>query len=155
NYFAKFVNGTYDSRSHFETSGVVSLFWSSTIDATANGNIQAHAISPALYDSWSQDHNSKKQQVKVTFGEAEPVTFANPPYNTTKYPVTAEQKKGAIDPMTAITAVFSGIRADAKNPCGTGIQVFDGRRRYDVTLQFLRDEQVTGVDVYGGIGHIC
>src|SRR5580692_11065557 len=66
-YQAKFANGAYDAKSHFETSGVVSLFWNSKIDATANGKIGEHSIAPVLYDSYSTDHNSKLQRVKLTY----------------------------------------------------------------------------------------
>jgi hypothetical protein len=155
-YHAKFAADSYDAKSHFETSGVVSLFWNSTIDATANGGIAAHAIAPALYDSYSQDHNSKKQRVKVTFAGSDPTTFADPPYNMTKYPVSDEQKKDAVDPMSAITTIFAGIKADGKNPCGSGVQVFDGRRRYDVTFSYVKDEPVKLVNgVFAGTAHLC
>jgi uncharacterized protein DUF3108 len=154
-YQGKFANDTYDAKSHFETSGVVSLFWNSTIDAVANGNIGAHAIAPNVYDSYSQDHNSKRQRVKVSFDKDMPTTLAEPPYNTTKYPVTDEQKKGALDPMSAMTSIMSGARADAKNPCGAGVQVFDGRRRYDVTFTYVKDEPVKLPNVWSGNAHQC
>jgi hypothetical protein len=155
-YQGKFAGDGYDARSHFETSGVVSLFWNSTIDALANGKIGAHEIAPVLYDSYSQDHNSKKQRVKVSFDKDEPTTFADPPYNMTKYPVTPEQKKGALDPMSAITQILAGIKADAKNPCGSGAQIFDGRRRYDVSFTYLKDEPVKLVNgKFSGAAHLC
>jgi hypothetical protein len=155
-YEGKFPAGGYDAKSHFETSGIVSLFWNSKIDATANGAIHAHEIAPVLYDSYSQDHNSKMQRVKVSFENDDPTTFADPPYNMTKYPVSAEQKKGAVDPMSAITLILTGVRADAKNPCGAGAQVFDGRRRYDVAFSYLKDEPVKLANgVFSGTAHLC
>jgi hypothetical protein len=154
-YEGKFENGTYDAKSHFETSGVVSLFWNSTIDAVANGNIAARSITPNVYDSYSQDHNSKRQRVKVSFDKDMPTTLAEPAYNTTKYPVSDEQKKGAVDPMSAMTTIMAGVKADAKNPCGTGVQVFDGRRRYDVTFSYEKDEAVKLPGVYSGNAHQC
>ncbi|HEY1838384.1 MAG TPA: DUF3108 domain-containing protein [Rhizomicrobium sp.] len=155
-YQAKFADGGYDAKSHFETSGVVSLFWNSKIDASANGKIGAHSITPALYDSYSTDHRSKLQRVKVTFDNNDPTTFAEPAYNTTKYPVTDAQKKGSVDPMTAITTILTGVKADAKNPCGTGVQVFDGRRRYDVLFSYVKDEPLKlDNGLYNGTAHEC
>jgi len=155
-YQGKFSTDGYDAKSHFETSGIVSMFWNSTIDAVANGEIGSRTISPALYDSYSTDHSSKKQRVKVTFDGAEPKTLAEPPYNTTKYPVTAEQKKGAVDPMSAITTIIAGVKADAKSPCGTGVQVFDGRRRYDVAFTYIKDEPVKlDNGLFNGTAHLC
>lgn len=156
NYEGKFAPNLYDAKMHFETSGIVSVFWNSTIDAVVNGNIAAHSIAPNVYDSYSQDHNSKRQRVKVTFAkDEEPVTLSEPVYNTTKYPVTAEQKKGAVDPMSAITTLLAGVKADDKNPCGTGVQVFDGRRRYDVTFSYVKDEKVAVPNVWSGTAHQC
>lgn len=156
NYDGKIGDGAYSAKMHFETSGIVSVFWNSKIDATVDGHIAAHSISPSLYDSYSTDHNSKLQRVKVAFNGDMPSTTAEPPYNTTKYPVTDEQKKGAIDPMSAITSIISGVKADEKNPCGTGVQVFDGRRRYDVMFTYVKDEPVKMPNgVFNGTAHLC
>src|ERR1700743_3134175 len=132
----------YSAKMHFETSGVVSLFWKSKIDATVNGNIGPHTITPVVYDSYSQDRDKPVQRVKVSFDKDIPETLAEPAYNTTKYPVTDEQKKDTLDPMSAITAILSGVKVTDNNPCGTGVQVFDGRRRYDVTFTYKKDEHV-------------
>jgi hypothetical protein len=155
-YQAKFTDGGYDAKSHFETSGIVSFFWNSKIDASANGKIGEHSITPALYDSYSTDHNSKLQRVKLTYGKDVPETFADPAYKTNKYPVTDEQKKNTVDPMSAITTILSGVRADAKNPCGTAVQVFDGKRRYDVVFSYVKDEPLKlDNGLYSGNAHQC
>ena len=146
----------YSAKMHFETSGIVSLFWKSKIDATVNGNIGAHTIAPIVYDSYSQDRDKPVQRVKVSFDKPVPETLAEPSYNTTKYPVTDEQKKGALDPMSAITAILAGVKVTEKDPCGTGVQVFDGRRRYDVTFNYVKDEPVKLTNgLFNGTAHLC
>ena len=155
-YDGKVSENAYSAKMHFETSGVVSLFWKSKIDATVKGKIGEHSIEPVVYDSYSQDRNKPVQRVKVTFDKDVPETLAEPPYNTTKYPVTDEQKKDALDPMSAITAILSGVRVTDKNPCGTGVQVFDGRRRYDVTFSYVKDEHVKlSNGLFDGNAHLC
>src|ERR1700761_4919046 len=155
-YQGTFANGGYNAKSHFETSGIVSIFWNSKIDANANGQVAAHSIAPVLYDSYSTDHNSKMQRVKVTFDKDMPSTFADPAYNTTKYPVTDDQKRGAIDPMSAITSMLSGVKASDKNPGGSGVQVFDGRRRYDMDFSYIKDQpEKLSNGVYSGNVHLC
>jgi hypothetical protein len=147
---------SYSAKVHFQTSGMVSAFWNFVIDAAASGKIAAHSIAPAVYDSYSQDRSKPTQRVKVTFDKDEPVTFADPPYDMSTYPVTEEQKAGTLDPMSAITSVLSGVKADTKNPCGTGVQVFDGRRRYDIVFTYLKDEPVKlGNGVFSGSAHLC
>ncbi len=156
NYDGKFDDNAYKVKSHFKTSGIVSVFWQSEIDATANGHYSAHAIEPKLYDSFSRRSSEKKERVKVTYGDGPPVTFADPPYNTTKYPVTDEQKEEALDPMSAATSVIAGVTADAKNPCGKVAPVFDGRRRYDIEFTYVKDQKVKLDDgLFDGTAHLC
>ncbi|HEY8950760.1 MAG TPA: DUF3108 domain-containing protein [Rhizomicrobium sp.] len=155
-YDGKVTPESYSAKMHFETSGVVSLFWKSKIDATVNGKIAPRSITPVVYDSYSQDRDKPVQRVKVSFDGAMPETLAEPPYNTTKYPVTDEQKKNTLDPMSALTAILSGVRVTSNDPCGTGVQVFDGRRRYDVTFTYKRDEHVElSNGMFNGTAHLC
>ncbi|HWA31024.1 MAG TPA: DUF3108 domain-containing protein [Rhizomicrobium sp.] len=146
----------YSAKMHFETSGIVSVFWKSTIDATVAGHLGAHSITPVVYDSYSQDRDKPMQRVKVTFDGDVPQTTAEPPYNTTKYPVSDAQKKDTLDPMSAITAILSGVTVTDKNPCGTGVQVFDGRRRYNVSFTYKKDEHVKLANgLFDGNAHLC
>ncbi|HEX3808716.1 MAG TPA: DUF3108 domain-containing protein [Rhizomicrobium sp.] len=155
-YQGKFAGGGYSAGSHFETSGVVSVFWNSIIDATVSGHISGRDVHPAVYDSYTRRSSKKVQQVKVTFDGAMPSTYANPAYNTTKYPVTDEQKKGSVDPMSAISTILAGVTATDANPCGSGVRVFDGRRRYDVLFTYLKDVPAKMDNgLFNGTAHLC
>jgi Protein of unknown function (DUF3108) len=157
NFDAKFGGDSYRTSSHFQTSGIVSAFWGATIDASSSGEYTAQTVKPSVYDSFYQRSAAKKERVKVTYGpNGVPVTEADPPYNTKKYPVTDEQKKEALDPLSAVSYVLLGMKSDASKPCGTVAPVFDGRRRYNIEFTYLRDEPVkleTGV--YAGKAHLC
>jgi hypothetical protein len=156
NYDGRFGDTTYSAKSHFETSGIVSVFWSAIIDATANGRIGQHQLIPAEYDSYFRRSETKKERVKVTFENGDPATFADPPYNAKQWPVTDEQKRDALDPMSAVTLILAGVKADASNPCGTVAPVFDGRRRYDITFGYVKDEPVKLANgLYNGKAHLC
>ncbi len=155
-YDGKITPTGYSAKMHFETNGVVSMFWKSTIDATVNGRLGEHSITPVVYDSYSQDRDKPMQRVKVSFEKDIPETLAEPAYNTSKYPVSDAQKKGTLDPMSAITAILSGVKVTDKDPCGTGVQIFDGRRRYDVSFSYVKDEQVALTNkVFTGRAHLC
>jgi hypothetical protein len=156
NYDGTLTSNSYSASAHFETSGVVGFFWKSVIDATSSGGLGAHSIMPALYDSYSRDRDKPMQRVQVKFDSDQPVTFADPAYDMTQYPVSEVQKKGAVDPMSAVSAILTGVKADAANPCGAGVQVFDGRRRYDVLFTYLKDEPVQlGNKLFVGNAHLC
>lgn len=156
-YHGVFTEGTYRASSYFKTSGVVSVFWQAEIDAGASGRVEAHKVSPFIYDSHYRRGSEHKQQVKLTYrADGPPRLFAQPAYNTKKYPVPeAEQEKG-VDPMSAITLILSGVMADAKNPCGTVAPVFDGRRRYNIAFTYIKDQQVKlDNGIYNGAAHLC
>ncbi len=155
-YSGRFTDAGYSARSHFETSGIVNIFWQATIDATASGRIVQHTLAPDEYDSLYSRGSTRKERVRVAFPGSDPVTFADPPYDTTKFPVTAEEKRQAVDPMSAITLILAGIRADPTNPCGTVAPVFDGRRRYDIAFAYIKDEPVELDDgLFDGRAHLC
>lgn len=155
-YEGKFSGGEYTASSHFETSGIVSLFWQAAIDATAAGRMGPAGPQPAEYDSYYRRSNSKKERVKVTFETGSIITFADPPYDMTKYPVSEAEKREAVDPMSAITLALMGFRADRANPCGSVVPVFDGRRRYDIEFTYLKDEPVTlAGGIFSGTAHLC
>lgn len=156
NFEAKFAGDSYRTTSHFETSGVVSAFWGATIDASSSGEYSAQAVKPSVYDSFYRRSAEKKERVKVTYGPSGiPVTEADPPYNTTKYPVTDAQKKDGLDPLSAVSFIMLGVKSDAARPCGTVAPVFDGRRRYNIEFTYLRDEPVNIAGVYAGKAHLC
>jgi hypothetical protein len=146
---------SYSAKAHFETGGVIGIFWKSVIDATVSGNMGAHSIAPEAYDSHSQNHDKPTQQVKITYERNDPIVFADPPYDTLKYPVNEVQKKGTVDPMSALTSIFAGA-AEEKGPCGSVVHVFDGRRRYDVRFSYVKDEAVKlGDGLFDGTAHLC
>jgi len=156
NFDSKFHDQTYNTVSHFETSGIVSMFWQATIDASSTGKYAAHNIEPGVYDSYYRRGSDKNERVKVTYSGDEPTVFADPPYNTTSYPVTAEQKKEGLDPLSAVAYILTATKVDAANPCGTLAPVFDGRRRYNITFTYLKDEQAKlSTGVYNGKAHLC
>ncbi len=154
-YESRFANGGYAASSHFETSGIVSLFWQAIIDASASGRIAEASLAPAKYDSFYRRGSSKNERVVVTFDRSGVTTTADPPYDTTKYPVSDAEKREAVDPMSAITLVLAGVAADHANPCGTVAPVFDGRRRYNIEFAWVRDEPVSLGALYSGTAHLC
>lgn len=153
---SKFHQEAYSTTSHFETSGIVSAFWNAKIEANSNGQVSPKGLEPAVYNSLYQRGSDKHERVKVTFTGADPTVEADPPYNLAQYPVTTEQKKEALDPLSAVTLVLAGIKADAANPCGTVAPVFDGRRRYNIEFKYLKDEKPdVDVGLAHGKAHLC
>jgi hypothetical protein len=148
--------GDYHAVSTMQTSGVVNAFWQSEIQATASGKLGAKNFVPALYDSFDTGHAGKKQQVSLTFdGTNPPRLFADPVYSTTGFEVKPDDTKNTLDPLSAVTFIFSGVGAGG-NPCSVTAPVFDGRRRYDIEMHKIRDVDIKmDNDLYTGKGVEC
>ncbi len=156
-YRGVFRNHAYQASSYFKTSGLVSVFWQTEIDAGASGNVEPHGLSPYIYDSYARRSEAKKQRVKLTYHKgAPPSLLAVPAYNIKKYPVPAKEQKQGVDPMSAVTLILSGLSADANNPCGTVAPVFDGRRRYNIEFTYIKDQPIKlDNGLYNGTAHLC
>jgi hypothetical protein len=150
---AQYRGSDYHVVSNLVTGGVVNAFWQSQIQATTNGKMSGGKPQPALYDSFYTGHNAKNQEVSLTYDGGQPRLYANPSYQTRGFEVPAPQQKDTLDPMSAVIALTAATRADAKNPCGITLPVFDGRRRYDIEMT---KEKEADIKMDNGIfkGHV-
>jgi len=139
---ATFRGADYHAVSNFQTSGAVSAFWQSEIQATSSGKIGAKTLEPGLYDSFDINRTGKKQEVSLTYENGSPRLYADPVYSTTGYEVKAEDQKHTIDPLSAITLIVSGVAGDGANPCALTAPVFDGRRLYTIEMTKVKDTDI-------------
>lgn len=149
--------GKYHAVSNLQTSGVVNVFWQSEIQATASGRIDGRQFVPEMYDSFYTGHNGRHQEVALTYENGYPARlYANPPYPVKGYEVKPEDKKGTLDPLSALTFILSGAGATPANPCTATAPVFDGKRRYTVSLSKTKDIQIKMDNgLYKGPGAEC
>jgi hypothetical protein len=156
-YHVTYSGSTYQATSHFNTSGLVSVFWQAQISAGVSGWLSRHKIAPFIYDSYTRRSGGKFQQVKLSFQKAgPPILFASPPYDTKRYPVSTKEQESGIDPMSAISFILTGMSATPQQPCGRVVRVFDGRRRYDIVFTFLHDDSVSHLHFQPGDRlHVC
>jgi hypothetical protein len=144
----------YHAVSTLETSGVINAFWQSEIQASSSGKLSGKSFAPSLYDSFYTGHAGKKQEVSLTYeADAAPKLFADPVYASTGFEVKPDDTKNTMDPLSAITFIFSGV---AGAPCASAAPVFDGRRRYDIEMTKLRDVDIKMDNgLYAGKGVEC
>jgi hypothetical protein len=132
--------GQYHAVSTLQTLGVVNAFWQSEIQATSTGKLGAKNFVPGLYDSFYTGKSGRKQEVSLTYdSNSPPRLYADPAYSTTGFEVKPEDTRNTLDPLSAITLIFSGLGAEAGNPCAVTAPVFDGRRRYDIEVTKVKD----------------
>jgi hypothetical protein len=132
----------YSATSWLETRGIVNVFWESRIDADSRGVIAAGKMVPEAYNS---DYKGAKstQKVNLAFTGGFPAKLiAIPEYDLKRFPVTEEQKKDTVDPLSGMILAIAGVTVSSDSPCGKTIPVFDGRRRYDVNMKFRHNVNV-------------
>jgi hypothetical protein len=150
-YSANFGGSRYVAEMHFRTGGLAAAFWQSRIDTSAEGRATPEALVPDVYTSQSSSRSGTHRSVRVDYsGKGAPTMIADPPYDLSRYPVTDAQKKGTVDPVTAISSIVSGLNTSERQPCGRTLAIFDGRRRYDIafTLAPGKPEAVLGAGIH-------
>ncbi len=154
---SRFQGSDYKAISTLETAGIVNAFWQSKIEAASNGLVERGDVRPALYDSYSQNRNAERRQVTLTFRpEAGPSLQSSPPYPEARYPVSEDMQKNTLDPLSAAVFLTNSANAQNAKPCETVAPVFDGRRRYDVALKFVRKADVRMDNgLYAGPVSVC
>jgi hypothetical protein len=146
----------YHMVSHLQTEGMLNTLWKSTIQATSSGTIAAKAVTPSLYDSFAIRGDGKKQQVSLTYADKAPKLFADPAYDTNAYAVKPEEQRNTYDPLSAVMSIVSGAAAQDGSGCDLVAPIFDGRRRYDITMSKVRDVDIKlDNGLYKGKGLLC
>ena len=155
---SRFAGSDYTAVSSLETKGIVNVFWQAKIETAVSGSAEPGKLQPALYDSFSQNRSVKRQHATVQFGPDGPrAVTSDPPYANNKYPVSDDQKKGTLDPLSAAVFLTSGIAsAGQTKPCQATAPVFDGRRRYNVESSFVKNTDVhMDNGLYSGPAMVC
>jgi hypothetical protein len=151
---SSFTGDSYSAVSRLKTAGVVNSFYEAVIDATSVGNVAGHALKPAKYDS-NTNNEKQNQKVGLTYTAAGIQLSSDPPYNTDRFPVTPEQKQGTLDPLSGLVYALSGVSHSEAKPCGETVRVFDGRRRYDIELNYVGQDKVKTDGGYSGPAVKC
>ncbi len=151
---SSFTGNTYASVSRLKTAGVVNSFYEAVIDATSTGVVAGAALQPAKYNS-NTNNEKQNQKVDLTYTASGIQLFAEPAYNVDKYPVTEEQKRGTLDPLSGLAFSLSGVSITPAKPCGDTVRVFDGRRRYDIEFAFAGQDKVKTDGGYSGPATKC
>ena len=82
--------------------------------------------------------------------------LSDPPYGDARYPVSEDQRKRTLDPLSAAVFLTSSSTVAQAKPCEAVAPIFDGRRRYDVTFSFVKKTDVRMDNgVYSGPALVC
>jgi hypothetical protein len=137
------------------TSGLARVITSGEGSMTASGAVGANKLSPSRYTSKSKAEDDTLA-VTMTFkdGNVSELEASEPPPGEDRVVLTTEHRRQVLDPLSALL-LPAGDGGVSEAACRHVLPVFDGRRRYDLSLSFKRIEQVKASRGYAGPAAVC
>jgi hypothetical protein len=128
--------------------------------ASGEGSMTTTAVSankplPSRYTSKSTADDDTVAVI-MTFkdGNVQELEASAPPSGEDRVVLTMEHRRQVLDPLSALL-VPAGDGGVSEAACRRVLPVFDGRRRYDLSLSFKRVEQVKASKGYAGPAAVC
>lgn len=141
------VGGDYEITFQARSIGLLGFFNEFSVAAEVRGD---PSLTPEFFRTTSL-WNDKSRLVEMHFrdGRHEKVLAKPSAEEDERRPVPQSQWAGTVDPLTATFRLIEGVEGRA---CSGEEQIFDGRRRYDVSAQALPDGELEGsnINVYAG-----
>lgn len=100
--------------------------------------------------------NSETFDVKMALDEGSVKELLGAPPSLDRVPVTAANRRGIVDPLTAVLFSAGGAGGMLSlEACRRTLPIFDGHQRYDLKLAFKRMDKVTAEKGYAGPVVVC
>lgn len=146
NFGAQVSGDTYALSTDMATAGTIARFFPATYKLRGEGEIREGDLVPEKFVS---DQQSKRETrlMTLTYGadrmpHARPVPAFEPEQEDEIKEITPDMRRATSDPISAfLMPVKEGV-----NPCDRKVQVFDGRRRYNLTFAYQQNKMVTPPD---------
>lgn len=152
---SQFQNDTYSAVTKLKTGGVLNSFYAASIEASSTGFVKGGRVAPASYNSMYVGEKST-QRVQLAYAAAGISLDSEPAYDVKRFPVSDDQKKNTLDPISGMVQAVSGVTLSDAAPCGDTIRVFDGKRRFDIELTFVEETELTSSSGgYSGKAIVC
>jgi hypothetical protein len=149
---------TFSASASGGTSGILKAFTGGSGTGAAQGRVVNGALVSTNYAA-STTTSKKTEAIHMVLANGTVKEYGiepTPPVDPDRLPVTDAHRRGVYDPMTGSMLRVPGT-ADPLTPeaCRAGAAIFDGRMRYDLTLDFKRMETVKAEKGYQGPVVVC
>ena len=140
------------------TTGLMKSIGGGNGTGTSQGRIVAGQFSPLNYIS-NINYGKKAETIRIALAGGSVKDSAiepQPPETPNRIPVTDAHRRNVLDPMTGALLRVAGT-GDPVGPeaCRKTLPVFDGRMRYDLSLDYKRMETVKAEKGYHGPAVVC
>jgi hypothetical protein len=150
-----FSDQSYLASANGKASGMFSVLISGEGSVTTYGAITDGKLVPTtVTTSVSDDEGHNEAQMTFENGVLKHADDDGPPPSSDRVPVTPELLRGVTDPLSAMLIPFE---ADAFAPanCDKTLQIYDGRRRYNLVLSYKRVDNMKIKRGYDGRVLVC
>jgi hypothetical protein len=153
------INGShFSAAASGVTTGLMRVLTKGEGTSASRGTLHDGRPLHSVYASTIKSRR-KTDEVRVVVDHGDVKDFkADPPpgHNKERLPVTAEQRHGVLDPMTASLIHVPGAGSPlVPDACQRTLPIFDGRIRYDLNLAFKRMDEVKADKGYAGPVVVC
>ena len=150
-------DAAYTASASGRASGLLRMLVTGEGTVSARGAIVDGRLVPAHFiSSTAGDDETAKVAMELDGGDVTELTAETSDLGAGRIPVTAEHRKGVIDPLSALLIPVAGSADMIAAPaCGRTLPIFDGRRRYDLALTFKRIASVKADKGYAGPALVC
>ncbi len=148
----------YSASAFGGTAGLLKAIANSSGTGAAQGRVVNGALVATNYTA-STTTSKKTEAIHIVLNNGTVKEYGidpTPPVDPDRVPVTDAHRKGVFDPMTASLLRVSGT-GDPLSPdaCRTSAAVFDGRMRYELSLDYKRMSMVKAEKGYYGPAVVC
>jgi Protein of unknown function (DUF3108) len=156
-WHAEIGGNLYATTATGKASGVLSVLVNGEGSVETHGTVNDGRMTPSHFVSHIVDDDGDTE-LRVTFENsiAKQTTVRGPPPKPDRLPVTDADLRGVSDPLTAM--LLSTKSADAifnASNCDRVLLIYDGRRRYNLALSYLRTDSFKTAHGYSGPVLVC
>ncbi len=157
---ATFTEDSYVATTNLHTDGLADFLFQSTYDTASEGAVVEDIMYPQTYFQDFDGRGDEYQIVRIGYDQTTPyLVESDPSYGRRleRFPVTAEQRENSYDPLNAAIHLITGMTFSEELPCGETIQIFDGRRRYNLNMSYEGQDEirVRNGEVWDGEVTVC
>lgn len=135
--------------------GLARLFSDARTSAHATGRMDAGSLRPEEYEHlWIEDNEAETVELRFSGPTLTEISLDPPRDRPERYvPITAEQKTNVLDPVSAF--LWPSPSGATPATCDRTVPVFDGKRRFDLTLSFIRRDTFRAGAATPGEAVVC
>jgi hypothetical protein len=122
---------------------------------TTRGTIKDGHLEPTNFVSKIVS-NAETSDLTMVLDEGNVRELTGTPPGLDRVPVTAANRRGIVDPLTAVLFSAGGAGETlSQEACRRTLPIFDGHQRYDLKLAFKRMDKMTAEKGYAGPVVVC